>query len=312
MNDLGTNIARTRRIPELLRRQAEMYWQENGKNWLQRLSLRLDRKLSEWDLTFERTFDTSSTALVALVRQRDGSPAVLKIAHPLLRGEAEALVAYGSTRAVTVYRFDEDAMLLEFCRTEDVSREPISDSDVFDLTLDIMRELWSVPPWRGVNVLAQQCETFFHLGIAALRIRPDLDCAEYQYGLELLHELEHSAPRRVLLHGDLHAGNILSCPRRSWLVIDPKPLVGDPAYEPIQAILQLHSQSKRPDDPLALAEYVARAGERLDVPALRIARWGYARRTDWALFCDYRNEPLQAAAARRDMRLFKRAIDEFS
>ncbi|MHB1836702.1 MAG: aminoglycoside phosphotransferase family protein [Solirubrobacteraceae bacterium] len=31
---------------------------------------------------------------------------------------------------------------------------------------------------------------------------------------------------------DLHAENVLCSQREPWLVIDPKPYVGDPAYEP--------------------------------------------------------------------------------
>ena len=35
----------------------------------------------------------------------------------------------------------------------------------------------------------------------------------------------------VLLHGDLHHYNILSSKRAPWLAIDPKGVVGEPAYE---------------------------------------------------------------------------------
>src|SRR5438067_1309862 len=35
----------------------------------------------------------------------------------------------------------------------------------------------------------------------------------------------------VLLHGDLHHENILAAARQPWLAIDPKGVVGEPAYE---------------------------------------------------------------------------------
>jgi streptomycin 6-kinase len=35
----------------------------------------------------------------------------------------------------------------------------------------------------------------------------------------------------VLLCTDLHADNILAALRAPWLVIDPKPYAGDPAYD---------------------------------------------------------------------------------
>ena len=36
---------------------------------------------------------------------------------------------------------------------------------------------------------------------------------------------------RALIHSDLHYFNVLAADREPWLVIDPKPLAGDPAYE---------------------------------------------------------------------------------
>ena len=40
----------------------------------------------------------------------------------------------------------------------------------------------------------------------------------------------------MLLHTDLHAGNVLAAEREPWLAIDPKPYVGDPAYDVTQHI----------------------------------------------------------------------------
>jgi streptomycin 6-kinase len=53
-------------------------------------------------------------------------------------------------------------------------------------------------------------------------------------GMAILRALRRSADRTVLLCTDLHAGNVLSARREPWLVIDPKPFVGDPAFEPVQ------------------------------------------------------------------------------
>ncbi|KJS51935.1 kinase, partial [Streptomyces rubellomurinus subsp. indigoferus] len=35
----------------------------------------------------------------------------------------------------------------------------------------------------------------------------------------------------TLVHGDLHARNILRSDREPWLAVDPKGYVGDPAYD---------------------------------------------------------------------------------
>jgi streptomycin 6-kinase len=41
----------------------------------------------------------------------------------------------------------------------------------------------------------------------------------------------------VLLCTDLHADNIVAAQREPWPVIDPKPYVGDPAYDVLQQML---------------------------------------------------------------------------
>jgi streptomycin 6-kinase len=76
----------------------------------------------------------------------------------------------------------------------------------------------------------------------------------------------------VLLVTDLHAGNVLAAQREPWLVIDPKPFVGDPAYDAVQHLLncaeRLHA------DPGGLT---ARMAHLLEVDLVRLRRWLFAR-----------------------------------
>jgi streptomycin 6-kinase len=39
------------------------------------------------------------------------------------------------------------------------------------------------------------------------------------------------ATNGTLIHGDLHYENVMAADRQAWLVIDPKPVSGDPHYE---------------------------------------------------------------------------------
>jgi streptomycin 6-kinase len=48
---------------------------------------------------------------------------------------------------------------------------------------------------------------------------------------EAFTELAATQGEQVLVNQDLHADNILSATREPWLVIDPKPLSGDPHHE---------------------------------------------------------------------------------
>jgi streptomycin 6-kinase len=68
-------------------------------------------------------------------------------------------------------------------------------------------------------------------------------------------ELPDSAPTAVLLATDLHAGNVLRAKREPWLVIDPKPFVGDPAYDATQHLL--NCQARLSADPLGMVRRLA-------------------------------------------------------
>ena len=49
----------------------------------------------------------------------------------------------------------------------------------------------------------------------------------YTAAVGLLRDLGPSQSSSVLFHQDLHGDNVLAAAREPWLVIDPKPLVGE-------------------------------------------------------------------------------------
>jgi streptomycin 6-kinase len=58
-----------------------------------------------------------------------------------------------------------------------------------------------------------------------------IDADLFDLGERLFLELCDSSADPVVLHGDLHFGNVLSSDRETWLAIDPKGLTGEPCYE---------------------------------------------------------------------------------
>lgn len=91
-------------------------------------------------------------------------------------------------------------------------------------------------------------------------------------GLGLLRALPATAGRQVLLCTDLHAGNILAARREPWLVIDPKPFLGDPAYDPVQHML--NCEDRLASDPSGLARRMAGL---LGLDPERVTSWLLAR-----------------------------------
>jgi len=91
-------------------------------------------------------------------------------------------------------------------------------------------------------------------------------------GIGLLRSLPGTAATSVLLCTDLHAGNVLAAEREPWLVIDPKPYLGDPAYDPVQHMLNFPDRLLA--DPAGLARRMA---DLLDLDDDRVRAWLFAR-----------------------------------
>jgi streptomycin 6-kinase len=100
-------------------------------------------------------------------------------------------------------------------------------------------------------------------------------------GLYLLENLSASNVSNVLLATDLHAGNVLRAERETWLVIDPKPFVGDRAYDATQHLLNCRSRLRLEPYPT-----LRRMADLCEVDYERLRLWTFARlaaepRGDW-------------------------------
>ena len=76
----------------------------------------------------------------------------------------------------------------------------------------------------------------------------------------------------MLLCTDLHAENVLAARREPWLVIDPKPFIGDPAYDPVQHML--NCDERLATDPAGLSQRMASL---LELDPERVRLWLFAR-----------------------------------
>src|SRR4029453_19553345 len=112
-------------------------------------------------------------------------------------------------------------------------------------------------PFRPLSVMAGEWVAQAEARLAADPGR--LDAGLAREGLALFRELSRTGPFDALLLTDLHAGNVLSGERRPWLLIDPKPYVGDPHYDIVQHLLNCDESLLA--DPIRLLSRVAdRAG----------------------------------------------------
>lgn len=174
---------------------------------------------------------------------------------------------------------DLGAMLLERCEPGSSLRTtPELEQDV--VIAGLLRRLWRVPPASpGFRPLSAMTTFWTNQTLADAERWPDAGLV--RQGLELFEELPRSAPRVALLATDLHAGNVLQARREPWLVIDPKPFVGDTAYDATQHLFNCAGRLRSDTDGT-----IRRFAELLDVDPQRVRLWLFARaaaepRDDW-------------------------------
>lgn len=106
--------------------------------------------------------------------------------------------------------------------------------------------------------------------LAAAEQCPDAELV--REGLRLFAELSEASSADVLLATDLQAGNVLRAHREPWLVIDPKPFVGDPAYDATQHLF--NCKARLCSDPYGT---IQRFADLLSLKQERIRHWLFAR-----------------------------------
>jgi streptomycin 6-kinase len=166
---------------------------------------------------------------------------------------------------------DTSALLLEHARPGAELGRSLPEEEQDAVVAGLLRRLWVQPPaGHEFRPLAQMCEQWAQEHEEDPR--RTLDPGVTRAGLELWRSLPGTAPHEVLLLTDLHAGNVLSAGREPWLVIDPKPYLGDPAYDPVQHLLNCPGRLQA--DPAGLADRMAGLCE---VDAERFRLWLFAR-----------------------------------
>ena len=253
--------------------------------WLARLTESVRALERRWTLTVGTPFEGEDVtcAWVAPVTLRDGTSAVLKLAMPHMEGEHEIDGLRFWNGDPTARLLDADdalgAMLLERCEPgTSLRRLPEPEQDL--VIARLLRRLWRRPapphPFRPLSTMTAcwSAETIHQSEHWA-------DSSLVREGLGLFRDLPHSTPDDVLLATDLHAGNVLEAQREPWLVIDPKPFVGDAAYDATQHLLNCPARLRA--DPRGT---IRRFADLLEVDDERVRLWMFARaaaepREDW-------------------------------
>jgi streptomycin 6-kinase len=201
--------------------------------WVDRLPRRLDGLLHEWELAPDGWSMHGYCSIVVPVRTSDAEPAVLKVAFDVdeeSEHEPLALRHWGGRGAVRLLRADPHrrAMLLERLHQEDLTSVP---------DLEACEVVAALYPWLHLPALPQLLTVTSYVerwsdALARMPRNAPIPRRMVEQALSLARDLvADPASTGVIVHGDLHYQNVLASDREPWLVIDPKPMSGDPHFE---------------------------------------------------------------------------------
>ncbi|MBI2856648.1 MAG: phosphotransferase [Chloroflexi bacterium] len=271
-------------IPTVLARTIVEVYGAAGAEWLGRLPATIAECAQRWSLRVMPPFNILTYSYVAPAVGEDGKAAVLKASVPSLEllGEIEALRYFNGHGSVKLLDADAEkgVLLLERLQPGTLLSGIEDDERATSIAAAVMRQLWrpleTDHPFPTIGEQAQ--------GLKKMRDHFGGGCGPFPRDLveaaeALFDQLIGSVSEPVLLHGDLHHGNILlSAERESWLAIDPKGLLGEPEYE-VGAMLRnpMPGLLAQPRPERILARRLDQLSEELDFDRERLVGWGLAQ-----------------------------------
>ena len=202
------------------------------ERWVDELPTRVGRLIDTWRLRPDGEPAYGNCSLVLPVRTSEGAVAVLKVGFPDAESEHEHLVLqrWGGHGAVRLLSADPHhrGLLLERLHSTDLTG--VSEEHACAIVADLYGRI-HIPAMPQLRSLSADIDRWTS-ELAGLARNAPIPRRLVEQAIALGTDL--AADRAVadrVIHTDLHYGNVLAGDREPWLVIDPKPVNGDPHYE---------------------------------------------------------------------------------
>jgi len=202
----------------------------DGREWLESLPAMLAKIEAQWQLKLEPQPYLNGTASYVVPAHQDEKPVVLKLQwpHEECLYEADALIQWNGKGAVRLLEHDQalNAMLLERCEPG-VNLSKSNEQDKLGVVISLLPKIWidTHGPFKSLELEARHWQAHLYKNWANAG-KPVSQTVVEQVN-KYIDELLATPTRHVLVHQDMHGDNILSSCREPWLVIDPKPLLGE-------------------------------------------------------------------------------------
>ena len=256
-----------------------------GSEWVCQLPSKIKSCAERWSLKLESPYPDSNVAAVFPVTTANGMPAVMKIQFPGRESEheAEALKRWNGHGAVKLIDHDaaHHALLIERCEPG-FSLSAVPTDEALSVIIELLPRLW-IKADKPFNSLRDESLTWTEeLKRCWERGGRPFERELLNGALEALENLRRTQGEQVLLNQDLHGGNVLRAAREPWLVIDPKPLVGEKEF--IAPLIRCHEFGHNRKDVIHRLDRLTSA---LGLDRERARLWSFAQTLAWSFEGDH-------------------------
>ncbi|GIJ34485.1 aminoglycoside phosphotransferase family protein [Micromonospora sediminimaris] len=254
-----------------------------AREWVQALPALVDRLLDQWNLALDEAEPLHGGFGLVVLVHRGEQPLALKLSCSgnAVADEVRALRAWQGRSAVALLDAEPQAgaVLLERLDYRR-SLHTLPLRDAAEIAGSLVRALAVAAP-PGLRTLSEVAA-----GIAdnlpgrqqalGSPVPPRWLDAARRYACEL-----RGAGDQVLIHADLHYGNVLAATRQPWLAVDPRALQGVPEYSIPELMWTRADELPYGADIRGIFDVIVAAGE-LDAAAAR--GWVVTRCVDYWLW----------------------------
>lgn len=230
----------------------------------------------KWALKEKAQIAKTATSDVYLVENSTGGLSVLKLLTDTgkedERQASSLLDWYEGLGSVKLLRSNDDALLLEYAEGDELSEWVYAgqDEEATRIACSVVRQLHAIR-----KVAAPEALTPLRSRLSALFSTADnSDNSMVREAASIADTLLKTTTCEKPLHGDLHHHNMIKS-GRGWLAIDPKGLIGDPAYEVSNLFANPLNYENAGSQPERVDMLLRICADELTYPKDRIAKFAF-------------------------------------